>query len=62
MDSILGIKTDPALLKQLANVAGKPLSAEESEAQRISFVFSAVGGSRISRTQIKTILELHQGD
>ncbi|MHB1118261.1 MAG: hypothetical protein ACYCZ7_01910 [Minisyncoccota bacterium] len=55
------IKTDPDLLKKLAEAASQPMSRDEINAQKVSFIFSMVGHRGVSRSQIQEVLAKQQG-
>lgn len=56
------LKTDDALLRALANAAQKQPTADEIEAQRISFIMGSLGEkSAVSRRRVTEILAQHDG-
>jgi len=48
------LKTEPVLLGQLQDAAGRPMTAEEAFEQRVSFVFSTQDG--MTKDQVREAL------
>jgi hypothetical protein len=56
------IKTDPKLLARLKEVAGKPLSAAELRAQRVSFIMGGMSKeAHVTRARVEEILDNREG-
>ena len=56
------LKTDPKLLEQLRESAQKPLTKDELEAQRVSFVFGNLPkDSPITRERVAQKLKMNEG-
>lgn len=53
-----GTKTDPALLKALADAAGRPLPKEERFEQRVSWCWGQLGAeSTLTKDQVREMLQ-----
>lgn len=56
------IKSDPALLAKLKAAAGRPLTADEVRAQRVSFIMGNMSEkSAITRERVESVLGHFEG-
>jgi hypothetical protein len=59
---VVAEKTDPALLERLRASASRKLSKHEIEQQRISFVYSIMGGREgMTRAKVEHLIEQQAG-
>ena len=55
-------KTDPELIKRLEEAAKKPITKEQLERQRVSFVYGNLpADSTITREQVEKRIKEHEG-
>lgn len=56
------IKTDPALLEKMKLAAGRPLTAEEVRAQRVSFIMGNMPEkAAVTREKVESVLGHFEG-
>jgi hypothetical protein len=56
-----GLKTDQSLLDALSRLASRPLSAEEIEQQRVSFIMGTVKSGGVTRERVKEVIAEQMG-
>lgn len=58
--NVISKKADATLLARLKTAAKSPLTQSDIEQQRISFVYSIVGGRKdMTREKVEDLLKLH---
>jgi len=60
-NNLLALKTDQVLLDALVNSISRKQSAKDIFDQRVSFVFGQLGHNNVSRTRIRQVLAVQQG-
>lgn len=58
----IDLKTDPALLARLTELAGRQMTKDEVKAQRISFVMGMISHeSTLTRRQVEELIDKAEG-
>lgn len=61
-DSLLSLKTSPALLEALKNAATKPMTARDLMEQRVSFVYGSIdAASGVTRERVRQLILEQEG-